>query len=76
MGTIEELKEKMRQGIVEFEFVKKDGTIRQAKGTLVSSYFNYIPKGDGVEKPGVTTYFDMDKNCFRCFRNENFIGIL
>ena len=33
MSSAEELKEKLREGIVQFEYTKKDGSIRTAKGT-------------------------------------------
>ena len=33
-----EFKEMLHKGIVEFEFIKKDGTLRKAKGTLVAEH--------------------------------------
>ena len=73
-ANIEGLEEKMQKGIVTFAFKKKDGTIRCAKGTLMAEHFNYIPTGPKAERPGLTTYFDMDRNCFRSFINANFLG--
>lgn len=73
-AKLEGLTDKMKEGIVTFAFKKKDGTIRCARGTLMAEHFNYIPTGPVRERPGVTTYFDMDRNCFRSFINDNFLG--
>ena len=68
--------EMLHNGIVEFEFVKKDGTLRQAKGTLVT---NLIPtsatNGSGRKpNPNVQVYWDLEKNAFRSFVKTSFIG--
>ena len=42
---LQEFSEMLRNGIVDFEFVKKDGTVRQAKGTLVAEHLP-APKAD------------------------------
>lgn len=73
-ASIDGLEDKMRNGIVTFAFLKKDGTIRKARGTLMAEHFSYIPKGPKAERPGLTTYFDMDKDSFRCFVNNSFLG--
>lgn len=75
-GSLDELKAKMNKGIVDFAFLKKDGTIRCAKGTLVSEYFNYIPQGEPRKNDSVVTYFDIEKNCFRSFVKDNFLGFI
>jgi len=64
------LKYRLLSGVAEFSFYKVDGSIRKAKGTLKSNYFNYEPKG---QKPNHSTftYFDLEKNSFRCFKIEN-----
>ena len=66
----------LREGIVEFEFIKKDGTVRSAKGTLLAEHLP-APKADGTSrKPSdnVMVYFDMDKQSFRSFVKESFVG--
>lgn len=66
----------LREGIVEFEFIKKDGSVRQAKGTLQAEYLP-ASKADGTSrKPSdnVMVYFDMDKQSFRSFVKESFVG--
>lgn len=50
--------------LVNFSYIKVDGTIRQAVGTLVNVP---APKG-GDRKPNnkVLTYFDLQQNDWRC----------
>jgi hypothetical protein len=70
--------EMLHNGIVEFEFIKKDGTLRQAKGTLLPQYLPArSDSGEGSSrKPSdnVMVYFDMEKNSFRSFVKESFVG--
>lgn len=66
----------LRGGIVEFEFIKKDGSVRQAKGTLVAEHLP-APKGDSKSRKtneNVMVYFDMDKKSFRSFLKSSFVG--
>ena len=68
----------LREGVVDFEFVKKDGSVRQAKGTLLAEHLP-APKADSDSTPrkqneNVMVYFDMDKKSFRSFVKESFIG--
>ena len=75
---LKEFNEMLHNGIVEFQFIKKDGTLRQAKGTLLPQYLP--PKSDSGEgssrKPSdnVCVYFDMEKNAFRSFVKTSFVG--
>ena len=74
--NVEDLKAMLQNGIVNFEFIKKDGTTRQAKGTLLTEYLP-APKTDGTSrKPSdnVLVYFDLDKNAFRSLVKESFVG--
>ena len=76
MSTI---KEQLEKGIVTFTFVKKDGSVRTAKGTRcfdnpLAVGENYVPpKGVGVPKEGVITYWDLDKSAWRCFTESSYI---
>ena len=76
---LQEFNEMLHNGIVEFEFVKKDGTVRQAKGTLVAEHLP-APKADSDAKPArkqndnVLVYFDMEKQSFRSFVKSSFVG--
>lgn len=71
---IAECVKQMKLRIVEFYFVKKDGTIRQAFGTLQDEVI--LPKiadtSNRNERPDVVTYFDTVAQQFRSFRKENF----
>ena len=72
---IAECTKAMCERIVEFYFMKKDGTRRQAFGTLqpdviiplISSASNREPN------PDLVTYFDTEKQQFRSFKKVNFI---
>lgn len=66
----------LREGIVEFEFIKKDGSVRQAKGTLVAEHLP-APNGNTTahkKNDNVMVYFDMEKKSFRSFVKESFVG--
>lgn len=71
------LAKKMREGVVKFVFEKTDGSIRTACGTLVNVPAGATNKGKKMTKPSYKTfsYFDTDKNEFRCFKIENLIMI-
>jgi len=58
---------------VEFSYQKKDGSIRQAVGTLVQGI---IPEVEGKRIPSqsVQTYWDLEANAWRCFSKLNLIS--
>lgn len=70
-----ELLEQLGRGVVTFEYMKQDGTLREARGTLrhgISEAFdNYEYKTDLAEKDRDTqtvfTYWDLDREAFRSF---------
>ena len=64
----------MKSRIVEFYFVKKDGTVRQAFGTLQDDVILPLIKDATNREPNpeVVTYYDCVKKQFRSFRKENF----
>ena len=77
--------EKLAKGLVEFYYLKEDGSIRHARGTLcdgVSEKFDGW-KRKQAEKPKdkakepkdsvkhVVKYWDVDKEAFRSFKAEN-----
>ena len=68
----------LHEGIVDFEFIKKDGSVRQAKGTLVAEYLpTSTADSDGSTRKkneNVMVYFDMEKKSFRSFVKESFVG--
>lgn len=65
----------MKQGVVSFYYMKADGTIRKAAGTLLNIPDSTATGGKRFTKPSYKTmsYFDIDKKAFRCFRVENLI---
>ena len=79
--------EKLAKGLVEFYYLKDDGSIRHARGTLcdgVSEKFDEW-KRKQAEKPKdkakepkdsvkhVVKYWDVDKEGFRSFKAENLL---
>lgn len=122
---IKDLSNGLHTSVVEFEYKKKDGTIRNAKGTLLKERlpnvqkeeikfeketidlllklknisFEEYTKSNGMilvraetintkeyyvfnlvskrkENNDMITYFDIEKNEFRSFSKENFLGII
>ena len=73
-SQIEECIEAMRTRIVEFYFIKKDGTVRQAFGTLQKDVILPLIKDTSNREPNpeLVTYYDTVKQQFRSFRKENF----
>ena len=76
------LEEKMLTQAVRFTFRKKDGTIREALGTLMRSLMR-LDNGKlwepvGVVKPepeNIVRYFDLEKLMWRSFTCTEFIAI-
>lgn len=71
------LKAKMAKGIVRFYFRKVDGTIREAYGTLRT---DLIPQTDSTsdgrkKNDTVQSYYDTERQSFRCFKLANLIAI-
>lgn len=76
------LQSKMQEQAVKFQFKKKDGTIRDAIGTLKRALMKqadgtlWEPKGEGKPEPdSVVRYFDLEKGMWRCFTVTDFIGL-
>lgn len=53
------------------------GEIRQARGTLNMGTIPATkhPKTDKPLNPKVFTYYDIDKDDWRCFKIETFLGV-
>ncbi len=75
---IENLKNKLREGIAHFVFVKKDGTMREAWGTtkkeLVAAHVN--GRGVSRENYACCAYYDCEMGAFRSFRWETLVQVL
>lgn len=69
------LKAAMKQRIVKFYFMKVDGSVREAYGTLKE---NLIPatNGDNRKKNDtVQVYFDTERQEYRCYKKANLLNI-
>ena len=78
--TVDEFRKLLRNNKeVEFTFKKKDGTLREAKGTTEISVLenNYaVPSGTGNITPiDIVKFFDLDKLEWRSARIESITSI-
>ena len=76
---LETMKKRMMRGeVVRFAYMKKDGTVRTAVGTLQAQAVEANVKGSGIPKRfyGMFAYLDLEKMDWRGFREENFIGTI
>ena len=75
---IEEAKRQMREGICHFVYLKKDGSVREAFGTLDRAILNHTLTGTGTspETWGCCYYHDTIKGSARSFRWANLIAVL
>jgi hypothetical protein len=76
------LESKMLEQAVKFQFKKKDGTIREAIGTLKRDLMKladgslWEPKGPAkAENPALLNFFDMEAQGWRCMSCANFVGM-
>lgn len=71
---IAECVREMCKRVVEFYFVKKDGTMRQAFGTLQPEVLieHVTEPSNRTPNPDIVTYFDTMAQAFRSFRKVNF----
>ena len=61
--------EALRNGVTHFIYVKKDGSLRVAKGTKNFDFIpsEDVPTGGRNEMPdNIETYYDVDKGAWRC----------
>lgn len=54
----------LQEGVVNFIYKKKDGSIRKAIGTLKDMNVKF-------KKPDIISYFDIEKKGFRSFKLDN-----
>ena len=68
--TAAEIKDQLHTGVVEFTFIKSDGSIRTAQGTLHEKILNEKLGGKSSTKtssPKVQVFWDLEKDAFRSF---------
>jgi len=65
--TVPELRKLLHQKILNFEFIKLDGTIRPARGTTMMKYVpqSAHPKGIRPSSPKVAAFYDLQKKDWR-----------
>ena len=77
--ALEAMKKRMMRGeCVRFAYMKKDGTVRVAVGTLQQQAVEANTNGYGVPKRfyGMFAYLDLEKMGWRGFKEERFIGTI
>lgn len=64
--SVDDLRNRLKQGAVRFAFRKKDGSLRLAYGTLDLNKIpnNSLPKG-GVVSPKMMPFYDLEKFAWR-----------
>lgn len=74
---IEQLKEKLRNGVAHFIFIKKDGEVREAFGTTNAAVAAKYTNGNGISREyfKTTAYFDIEKGEWRSFCWESLVKI-
>lgn len=74
------LREKLQQGETHFVFKKKDGSKRNAVGTLDLAIIPYQDtqfksEEQREERQDQVTYYDLEKMAWRCCKTENILEI-
>ena len=71
------LKARMRSDVVTFYYLKVDGTLRRAAGTLRLDMIPSRTEGNGNRRQSeaAQVYYDTEKSAWRSFRKSNLIGI-
>ena len=72
--ALAKFKKQASAGIVHFYFMKRDGSIREAFGTISS---NIVPATNGESRHYADTqvYFDTEKQEWRCFKTFNILKV-
>ena len=74
---IDLLKEKLRNGVAHFLYIKKDGSLREAFGTTNAAVAAKYTNGNGISREyfKTTAYFDIEKGEWRSFRWESLVKV-
>lgn len=77
VAKLNELKARMREGVVKFAYLKKDKSVRVAYGTLMPQLMRDKVLGTGLcgDARKVFTYYDVECGQFRCFQFQALIKI-
>ncbi len=64
----------LQNGVFSFMFIKKNGEVRKAIGTLDASFYDVTNiKNSYKSKWNIQKYFDIEKKAWRCFDILRFI---
>lgn len=77
--ALETMKKRMMRGeVVRFAYMKKDGSVRIAVGTLQPDAVKANVKGTGIPKKfyGMFVYLDLEKMAWRGFLENRFVGTI
>ena len=74
---IESLKEKLRNGVAHFVFIKKNGEVREALGPTNAAVAAKYTNGNGISREyfKTTAFFDIEKGEWRSFRWESLVKV-
>ena len=74
---IDLLKAKLQSGVAHFIYMKKDGTIREARGTCAGNLMRATQNGRGLSGDAVNTvkYYDVMAGGYRSLRYENLVQV-
>ena len=74
---IESLKEKLRNGVAHFIFIKKNGEVREAFGTTNAAVARKYTNGKGCSREvfKTTAFFDIEKGAWRSLRWESIVKV-
>ena len=77
VAKLNELKARMREGVVKFAYLKKDKSVRVAYGTLMPQLMRDKVLGTGLcgDARKVCTYYDVECGQVRCFQMQALIKI-
>ena len=76
---LETMKKRMMRGeCVRFAYMKKDGSVRIAVGTLQPQAVQANVVGTGIPKKyyGMYVYLDLERMAWRGFKEERFVGTI
>lgn len=67
----------MENGVVRFYFLKTDGSLREAYGTLDGNLMPALAAtGSKTKNDAVQTYYDTERGEFRCYRKANLLPVI
>ena len=78
----ESFRDNLRAAVYRFSYFKKDGHIREARGTLNPAFIpaEHMPKSgmdpEALAPQDTFRYYDIDAGGWRSFRLDNFIGFV